>query len=205
MVRFMKDWEAHYQTGDTPWDRGEAAPPLMEIIERHGEKWWGGGPVLVPGCGSGHDVRAIAETGVPAVGLDIATTALQKARDVPFNGPASYELGDFLDPEWRVGKSFTAIWEHTCFCAIEPDQRGAYAESAAAILPTGGMLVGVFFLTPRDPGELSDGPPYGCSIAELEETFGPWLKRMDGWVPERAHADRAGREWIGIFRKLPQA
>lgn len=203
MVRFMKNWEAHYQAGDTPWDRGEAAPPLMEIIERHGAQWWGGGPVLVPGCGSGHDVRAIAETGVPAVGVDIAMTALQIAREVPFNGPASYELGDFLDPVWRVGKTVAAIWEHTCFCAISPDQRSAYAESAAAILPTGGMLVGVFFLTPRDPGEVGDGPPYGCSIAELEETFGPWFERVVGWVPERAHLDRAGREWTGIFRKLP--
>ena len=109
---------------------------------------WGGGPVLVPGCGSGHDVRAIAETGVPAIGLDIAETAVAKARAIPCDGPASYEHGDFLDPAWRAGRSFPAIWEHTCFCAIFPQQRGAYAEAAAALLPEGGILAGVFYLTP---------------------------------------------------------
>lgn len=199
----MKDWEAHYQAGDTPWDRGEAAPPLLEIMERHGTALWGGGPVLVPGCGTGHDVRALASTGIPTVGLDIAVTALEKAREMPCTGPTSYELGDFLDPAWRSGKSFSAIWEHTCFCAIPPHQRGAYAQSAAALLPSGGMLVGVFYLTPRDPGDERDGPPFGCSIEELEQTFGKWFERIDGWVPQRAYPDRVGREWIGIFRKLP--
>jgi methyl halide transferase len=120
----MRDWEAHYRAGDTPWDHGSAAPPLLEMIERHGAELWGGGPVLVPGCGSGHDVRAIAQAGAPAIGLDIAGTAVTKARAIPFDGPASYEHGDFLDPNWRAGRSFRAIWEHTCFCAISPHHRG---------------------------------------------------------------------------------
>lgn len=93
----MRNGEAHYQAGDTPWDHGGAAPPLLEMIERHGVELWGGGPVLVPGCGSGHEVRAITETGVPAIGLDIAETAVAKARAIPFDSPASYEPGDFID------------------------------------------------------------------------------------------------------------
>lgn len=201
----MKDWEAHYRAGDTPWDHGGAAPPLLEMIERHGVDFWGGGPVLVPGCGSGHDVRAIAATGVPALGLDISKTAVAKARMIPCDGPASYEHGDFLDPEWRAGRSFPAIWEHTCFCAISPQQRGAYAEAVAALLPVGGILAGVFFLTPYDPGEDEEGPPFGCSVEELVVTFAPWFERIDGWVPRQAYPGREGREWVGIFRKLPQA
>lgn len=201
----MRDWEAHYRAGDTPWDRGGAAPPLLEMTDRHGIGLWGGGPVLVPGCGSGHDVRAIAETGVAAIGLDIAETAVVKARSIPCDGPASYEHGDFLDPAWRAGRSFPVIWEHTCFCAILPQQRVAYAEAAAALLPEGGILAGVFYLTPYDPGEDEEGPPFGCSIEELDQTFAPWFERIDGWVPQRAYPGREGKEWIGIFRKLPQA
>lgn len=201
----MRDWEAHYQAGDTPWDRGGAAPPLMEMFERHGVEIWGGGPVLVPGCGSGHDVRAIAETGVPAIGLDIARTAVAKARTIPCQGPASYEHGDFLDPAWRVDRCYPAIWEHTCFCAISPQQRGAYAEAVTALLPGGGILVGVFYLDPHHPGEDEEGPPFGCSVEELDETFTPWFERIDGWVPQLAYSGREGREWLGIFRKLPQA
>jgi SAM-dependent methyltransferase len=201
----MRDWEAHYQAGDTPWDKGGAAPPLMEMVERHGLDLWGGGPVLVPGCGSGHDVRAIAATGVPAIGLDLAQTAVAKARAIPCEGPASYEHGDFLAPVWRAGRSFPAIWEHTCFCAISPQDRGAYAESAAGLLSQGGILAGVFYLEPYHPGEDQDGPPFGCSVEELDEIFAPWFERIDGWVPQQAYAGREGREWVAIFRKLPQA
>lgn len=93
----MREWEAHYQAGDTPWDHGGAAPPLLEMIERYGVELWGGGPVLVHGCGSGHGVRAIAESGVPAIGLDIAKTAVTKAGAIPCDVSASYEHGDFPD------------------------------------------------------------------------------------------------------------
>lgn len=202
----MRDWEAHYRAGDTPWDRGGAAPPLLEMIDRHGVELWGGGPVLVPGCGSGHDVRAIAETGVRAIGLDIAKTAVAKASEIPCDGPASYEHGDFLDPSWHAGRSFRAIWEHTCFCAISPLQRAAYAQAAAALLPEGGILAGVFYLTPHDPGEDEEsGPPFKVTVAELDELFHPWFECIDAWVPQRAYPGRECREWVGIFRKLPQA
>jgi SAM-dependent methyltransferase len=167
---------------------------------------WLGGPVLVPGCGSGHDVRALADAGVSAHGLDLSPTAVERARAISNSGPLSYEAGDFLDPAWREGRSFAAIWEHTCFCAIQPEQRRAYAEAAAALLPPGGVLAGVFYLTPHDPGEDEDsGPPFKVSVEELDETFAPWFERIDGWVPERAYPGREGREWIGIFRRLPQA
>lgn len=201
----MKDWEARYRAGDTPWEKGGAAPPLLEMIDRLGVALWQGGPVLVPGCGSGHDVRAIAASGVPAIGLDIAETAVAKARAVPCEGPVSYEHGNFLDPAWREGRTYPAIWEHTCFCAILPEQRRAYAQAAAALLPGGGILSGVFYLTPYDPGEDRDGPPFEVTVAELDETFAPWFGRVDGWVPRCAYPGREGREWIGIFRRLPQA
>jgi len=202
----MRDWEASYQTGDTPWDRGCAAPPLLELLDARGTDLWLGGPVLVPGCGTGHDVRALANAGVPAQGLDLSATAVEMARAVPCDGPATYEAGDFLDPSWRTGRSLPAIWEHTCFCAILPEQRTSYAQAAASLLPPGGILAGAFYLTPFDPGEDdAGGPPFKVSVEELDETFAPWFERIDGWVPQRAYPGREGREWLAIFRRLPQA
>ncbi|MEO7098989.1 MAG: methyltransferase domain-containing protein [Luteolibacter sp.] len=198
----MTDWDERYRVGDTPWEKGEAAPPLLELLERMSLDEWGGGPVLVPGCGSGHDVRALAEKGLEAVGVDLAEIAVERARAFPTVGSESYERGDFLDPAWREGRKFSAIWEHTCFCAIDPDQRPRYAEAAAGLLDAGGLLAGVFFLTPYDPGEESAGPPFGTSIEELEKWFSPWFERIDGWVPQRVFPGREGREWIGLFRKL---
>lgn len=198
----MRDWEQCYQDGRTPWDRGDAAPPLLETIARHGPDLWGAGTVLVPGCGLGHDVRALAAAGIQAVGLDLAPTAVAKARELPAAAGETYEVGDFLDPAWREGRRYTAIWEHTCFCAIDPALRSRYAEAAAGLLESGHVLVGVFYLQPLKPGEEPhEGPPFGVTVAELDETFGPWFERIDGWVPERAYDGREGREWVGIYRR----
>lgn len=201
----MRDWDAWYRAGETPWDKGSAAPPLLEIIERHGKSLWGNGPVLVPGCGFGHDVRALAALGIPVTGLDLSETAAEKARILPKAGDETYEVGDFLDPAWSVGIKFSAIWEHTCFCAIDPSLREKYAASAAAVLDAGSVLAGVFYLTPNDPGEENDGPPFNVSIAELDGYFSQWFERIDGWVPQKTYPSREGREWVGIYRKLPHA
>lgn len=201
----MRDWEACYRNDETPWDKGSAAPPLLDLIASHGPAIWGTGPVLVPGCGMGHDVRALAALGVSVLGLDISETAISRVSQLAAAGGETYELGDFLSPEWRDGRCFSAIWEHTCFCAIQPSQRVDYAASAAAVLPAGGILAGVFYLTPNDPGEENEGPPFNSTIEELDERFSPWFERIEGWVPQRTYPGREGREWVGIFRKLPHA
>jgi len=200
----MRDWEKSYRDGETPWDKGDAAPPLLELIERHGIALWGKGPVLVPGCGFGHDVRALAEAGVSVIGLDIAETAVEKARLIPSATAEVYEVGDFLSPSWREGRRFSGIWEHTCFCAIDPALRETYAQAAADLLGPGGVFAGVFYLTPHEPGEDGAGPPFAVSTEEIDALFSPWFERTDGWVPEAAYPGREGREWIGVFRKLPQ-
>lgn len=201
----MTEWEKRYRAGDMPWEKGQAAPPLVELLGEIAPEAWGPGPVLVPGCGYGHDVRKLAEeSGLAVLGVDISATAVERAREFPRAGQEDYELGDFLNPAWRDGREFSAIWEHTCFCAIDPSERGRYAEAAAACLAEGGLLAGVFFLTPFDPGEEQKGPPFGTSVTELDAWFLPYFERVKGWVPERAFPGREGREWLGLFRKLAQ-
>jgi hypothetical protein len=195
----MTDWEQRYQLGDTPWEKGTAAPPLLEVLAKGAD--WGAGPILVPGCGLGHDVRALAALGVSLLGLDLSPTAIERAREFPLVVKEEYELGDFLDPAWRMARKFSAVWEHTCFCAIDPSERGRYAEAAAACLEQGGLLAGVFFLTPFDPGEAACGPPFATTVEELDAWFAPWFERIDGWVPSAAYPGRESREWIGLYRK----
>lgn len=197
----MRDWEACYQKGETPWDKGFAAPPLVELIERLGEGFWPGETVLVPGCGLGHDVRLLASLGLRVTGLDISESAVSQAREIGRVADEEYETGDFLSREWAVGRSFSAIWEHTCFCAIDPARRDHYVESAAAVLPAGGILAGVFYLRPHDPGEEDDGPPFMSSIEELDVRFSRYFERLHGWVPQRAYPGREGREWVAVYRK----
>ncbi len=201
----MTDWESRYQAGDMPWEKGSAAPPLLELLEKRGVEMWGGGPVLVPGCGLGHDVRALAELGLEVTGVDIARTAVEEAEDFSVVGREGYEVGDFLDPAWCSEHRFSAIWEHTCFCAIDPSRRADYAASAASCLEDGGVLAGVFFLTPFDPGEEEDGPPFAATKEEIDACFSPWFERVDAWKPTAAHPGREGREWIAVFQKRAKA
>ena len=197
-----RDWEQWYREGNTPWDKGAASPPLMELKERRGLEIWGGGVVLVPGCGTGHDVRAIAAGGVEVLGVDVAPSAVKQARLYEAAGQERYEVADFLGVDWPGGRVFSAIWEHTCFCAIPPGRRGDYAAAAARSLESGGYLAGVFYLEPWDAGEERDGPPHGVTVNEIEECFSAYFELVEGWVPGRAYPGREGREWTGLFRRL---
>jgi SAM-dependent methyltransferase len=197
----MTDWNERYRKGETPWEKGAPAPPLLELLGKVDAEIWGDGSVLVPGCGTGHDVRALAAKGFPVLGLDLAEEAICRACSHPEVGGESYEVGDFLDAGWRVGKCFSAIFEHTCFCAIDPARRGDYAQACAELIMPGGCLVGVFFLTPYDPGEEWAGPPFPSEMEELDSVFSPWFERETAWVPQAAYPGREGREWLAVYRR----
>ncbi len=197
----MTDWEARYQLGDMPWEKGTAAPPLLELLGKMERALWGDGAVLVPGCGYGHDVRALSDAGLQVRGVDLSPTAVARAEAFEPAGNETYQLGNFLDPDWQSEVEISSIWEHTCLCAIDPSHRPAYAAAAARILSPGGILAGVFFLNPFDPGEARDGPPFGATLEELDYLFSPWFEKVDGWMPQQAYPGREGREWIGIFRR----
>lgn len=197
----MTDWESRYLAEDTPWDKGTHAPPLDEVLTSIAPSEWGDGPILVPGCGSGHDVRRLARLGVPVIGLDISRSALKRAESYPLVGQEVYEAGDFLAPSWSEGRVFSGWWEHTCFCAIDPSDRDNYVNAAAACLSPGALFAGVFFLTPYDPGEDSTGPPFESSVEEIMGLFQQSFDFVEGWVPSSSYPGREGREWVGIFRR----
>jgi SAM-dependent methyltransferase len=197
----MSDWNNRYQIGDTPWEKGRPAPPLLEVLGRLGTDIWGSRLVLVPGCGFGHDVRAIAAAGLSPVGIDLAPLAIASADFYPKAGGETYEKADFLDSGWREGKSFSAVWEHTCFCAINPSRREDYAQACADLIEPGGRLIGVFFLTPNEPGKEQEGPPFNSTISEIDGIFAPWFVREHDWVPENTYPGRDGQEWVAVFRR----
>lgn len=193
----IRDWDDHWKRGETPWDKGEAAPPLLEYLELWDEGFVRGARVLVPGCGSGHDVRALAERGALATGLDLSPTAVRVARSRPPVEGEGYRLGSFF--EWE-DIPFDAVWEHTCFCAIDPADRDRYARAAARLVKTGGRLIGVFYL---DPDHDEDGPPFGATREEISRHLEPWFSLVREKVPDRAFPSREGREWLAEFKRRP--
>jgi SAM-dependent methyltransferase len=101
--------------------------------------------VLVPGCGTGHDVRALAAEGVEVIGLDIAPRGIDKAETFPVSCGERYELGDFLNLGKQYHHSFDWIVEHTCLCAIDPSEREALCEISRSSSEAGRKVFSVIF------------------------------------------------------------
>ena len=191
------DWESRYLAGETPWDKGYAAPPLTAFLARHPVR----GAVLVPGCGPGHDVRALASQSECVVtGLDLSATALRIARSLPPVGTERYVEGDLfaLPREWDA--HFDWLVEHTCFCAIPPTRRADYVQAISRILKPGGHFLAIFFL---DPG-VEQGPPHGATREEIAGLFDPDFELIEEWIPSDVFPGREGgeicqlrRRWIG--------
>jgi SAM-dependent methyltransferase len=196
------DWEKRYRAGDTPWEKGAPAPPLLEWLGSRGAMQGG---VLVPGCGLGHDVRAIAAASptAPVVGLDAAASALDRARQFALAGHETYELADIFDLPVELTNRFQWVFEHTCFCAIEPGRRLEYVHGVLRALQPGGTLLAIFFLDPWDPGEAPEGggPPFAVTGKELDELFGRDFDLIDEWKPRAAYPGREGREIGRLLRK----
>jgi len=190
------DWQAQYASGETPWDKGAPHPAIVDFIAASGPFT---GRILIPGCGAGHDVRAVSTAANEAVGLDLAPGAADKARTYPRTGNETYMTGDLLKlgPQFRA--SFDWVVEHTCFCAIDPALRPAYAEAVAAALKPGARIFAIFYL---NPGGDREGPPFGVAVAELDQFFSPFFAVEQEWVPARTFEGREDRELVRILRRL---
>ncbi|MBT8044007.1 MAG: methyltransferase domain-containing protein [Verrucomicrobiae bacterium] len=197
MEKDERDWEQHYLDSHTPWDKGAPAPALQEVIAA-GEIT-SGAEVLVPGCGYGHDVLELAQTGCIATGLDISPSAIAAAKQAGGADRCHYAMGDFFDPALAKEQQYDAIWEHTCFCAILPSQRDNYVESAYRLLKPGGILIGVFFAFADEPDV--DGPPFKSSVDIIHHHFKPRFTLEWERHPARSFPSREGQEWLMCWRR----
>jgi SAM-dependent methyltransferase len=190
------DWESRYQTGDMPWEKGAPSPALVEYLAANPPP---AGAILVPGCGLGHDARAISRPDNEVTGIDIAPSAVRAAQAFPKTGRENYLLADLFDLPPELRDRFDWVWEHTCFCAIDPAMRAQYVRGVAAALKPGGRLLAVFYL---DPGNGIDGPPHGVTLAELDTPFSGTFALVREWLPTAAYPGREGREWMRLAVKL---
>ena len=198
------DWESCYRAGETPWDKGAPAPPLLEWLAQPGHRL--DGEVLVPGCGLGHDVRAIVAAGQATriVGLDISPAALTQARQQPPASHESYVEADLFNLPPELCGRFDWVFEHTCFCAIEPARRADYVRAVAGALRPGGRLLAIFYLNPWNAGEPAPpggGPPFPASREELDRLFAGHFDLLEESVPTRAYRGREGRELLRLLRR----
>jgi SAM-dependent methyltransferase len=194
MKQTQTDWEAAYRLRETPWEKGKPHPALVDFLAENGALT---GAIFVPGCGSGHDVRALSTPANHVLGVDLAPFAITKAKARPRIAHEEYLLGDLFELPVELDGRFDWIFEHTCFCAIDPNRRNEYVQTIVTLLKPGGRLLAIFFINPDHDEE---GPPYRVSTAELEEFFGGQFSLEREWVPARTHPGREERELMRVLR-----
>ena len=187
-------WENRYQTGDMQWEKGAPSPGLVDFLVANPALKRG--TVAVPGCGTGHDVRAFARAGFDAHGFDLAPSAISLAetKTKAAGLTAKFALADFLRDE--PPQKFDWLFEHTLFCAIQPHERDDYVRAVLRWLKPGGQYLAVNYIII----EGDDGPPWRTSRAEQLERFQPHLDLIADWTP-RSYPNREGREQMFWWRR----
>ena len=189
------EWEERYQRGDTPWDRGSPSPIALRLV---GERSEPPARILVPGCGRGHEVLALARLGHRVTALDLAPTALADlaARRDGTEEPIEIIEGDFLAPPAGWEGRFDLIVEHTCYCTLPPEEVDEYVKAAATLLRPGGEVLGAFMHFE------GGGPPYGTDPERLRAAFEEGRFEVVRIAEAKERFGPADREQLeGVFRR----
>ena len=187
------EWEERYAAGRTGWDRGEASPALRAWLAVGAVPR---GRVLVPGCGTGHEVVELARQGCEVTAVDIASQPVASLRARLQAGGLAAEVvqADLLS--WQPSAPFDAIYEQTCLCALDPAHRSAYELRLATWLRPHGTLFALFMQTEAD-----EGPPFCCAIEDMRLLFDDarWRWPEDyGRIP---HPNGLHEEAVALVRR----
>ena len=182
-------WDQRYAGEMQPWDTQITPPEVVEF-------WSSGrlptrGVVLDLGCGPGTNVRYLARLGLYAVGVEIAGSALLRARnrlhihEPHLAGRAAFVCSDVcLLPFTGIGATY--ILDVGCLHSLPPHLRPYYAAGVVANLAPGGFYHLYAFDEPDDPVPAASGPT-GLAPGEVSRLFTPALTLVEEIVarPER--------------------
>jgi SAM-dependent methyltransferase len=188
-------WDPHYKYDQAPWDLGAPAPALKEWLRLHPDAH---GRVAVLGCGRGHDAVALAEHGFNVVAVDFAPSALAEltARVEKRLLPMTFEQRDIFSLLPDYAEAFDYVFEHTCFCAIDPMNRQNYGSLGHDLLKPGGSLVGVFYTH-----GVGGGPPFDVRPIEIQRLFESRFDIRALGPTMHSVSERQGKEHFGEFCK----
>ena len=151
--------------GSPPWDIGRPQREFVNLSEA-GEVT---GKVIDVGCGTGEQAIFLSSKGHPALGVDSAPLAIEKAmaKAKARRSDARFLVADALDLG-RVGGSFDTAVDCGLFHTFNDADRARYLSSLASVLPAGGKLFMLCF-SDREPGTWG---PRRVSKTEILGAFG---------------------------------
>ena len=197
-TRWADMWDAGLAPGQV-FDAASISPLLLSLIKLNKVP---NGRSLVPGCGRGYDVTALATKDRYVLGLDIAETAVRAAKErrdsLPDNecllkSNADFQTTSFFDLDGStIENKFDFIYDYTFLCALDPSVRPQWAQKMAELVKPQGELLTLIFPI-REPDD--KGPPFQVSMElykELLEPMGFTCELLELLPPELCHKGRDG-------------
>lgn len=162
-----KFWDSIYRSEDPPgWELNDSAKPLKEVLPQLKLLK---SNIAVLGSGSGNDAAYFASHGHIVTGFDFSDEAIHQSHQKYGNiKNLTFEKADIFSLPDKFWGQFDVVFDHTCFCAIDPLRRNELVNVWRQLLKDDGHLLGIFFTMDRPLG-----PPFGTTEWELQ-------KRLDG-------------------------
>ena len=173
-------WDTRYRDHVMPWDAGRVPADLRAFAATLPD----GAHILIPGCGSAHELRYLAETGADVVAIDFSPQAIElgKRNAGPFADRIRFADFFQLDPG---AQPFDVVYERAFLCALPRKLWPRYAARMADLLGPGQRLAGFFFY-----GDSPRGPPFGTSPEELHGLLDSAFELVE---------DRSASESLAVF------
>jgi cyclopropane fatty-acyl-phospholipid synthase-like methyltransferase len=151
-----------------PWDIGRPQPAFAALAEAGAIR----GRVLDVGCGTGEHALMAAALGLPVLGVDVSSVAIEiarrKAREREL--PARFVVDDALDLE-ALAEQFDTVLDSGLFHIFGDEDRARYVGSLSGVIPAGGRYFMLCF-SDRQPGGFG---PRRVTQEEIRSAF------ADGW------------------------
>eukprot|EP00605_Chrysophyceae_sp_TOSAG23-4_P000068 GSChrysophyteH1.ASY1.ANO1.70.1 assembled CDS len=193
-------WAEIWNGGLEPGQAFDAKTPSPCLVNEIKNGRIPNGKALVPGCGRGYDVLALATKERKVLGIDLAEKAVEAASKLndtcEYRENASFEVGDVsLFFALSETSSYDFIYDYTFLCALHPSVQQQWATKMTELVRPGGLLLTLVFPICEKDG----GPPYAMSLELVErllttgEMTGKWHKeKLEILPPELSHRGRDG-------------
>lgn len=185
-------WDERFAKSFTPWDRGGVPQALRDVVARAREPL----PVLIPGCGTAHELVYLSEAGWDAWAIDFAQEAVTRGRARAGQWADRIVEADFF--AWQPPRVPGFIYECAFLCALPPSWRPKVAARWAELLAPGGLLGGFFFFD-----QTVKGPPFGIGREELEGLLAPHFDCVEEAEVSDSIPIFAGKERWMLWRRRP--
>lgn len=130
-------WEQRYLSGDLPWDVQRPSPELIDCVRELGLA----GRALEIGCGTGTNAIWLGQQGIETLGVDIAPTAIERARDKAEQAGVTnvqFVCCNILDQLPLPVASVDLAFDRGCFHSMPAESRKPFADRVAEALVAGG-------------------------------------------------------------------